>query len=189
MKSGSFRVCVWLVCAGLWSSQSPPSLAGVNIVSVYQSGFTPDSLTITRGESVTWVNDDETDDSHTTTSDLPIINFDYWNAILFNNGDFYSKAFNNLGTFTYHDTLGVGTGRIMVSEAATPIVLESPRIVAGQFLFDLTGLAIGKTNVLEFSTNLTNWASLQTNVAAGSSATRTNAMVTGQRFYRVFQLP
>jgi len=70
-----------------------------------------------------------------------------------------------------------------------PIQLGAPRRVGNQFLFDATGLTVGRTHVVQVSTNLQSWVGLQTNVAAATSATFTNALLPGARFYRVLQWP
>jgi plastocyanin len=73
--------------------------------------------------------------------------------------------------------------------SAAPIQLSAPRRVGNQFLFDVTGLTVGRTHVLQSSTNLQSWIGIQTNVAAATSATFTNAVLPGARFYRVVQWP
>lgn len=70
-----------------------------------------------------------------------------------------------------------------------PIQLSAPRRAGGVFLFDATGLTIGRTNVLQASTNLQTWVGLQTNVATATTATFTNALLPGARFYRLVQWP
>lgn len=70
-----------------------------------------------------------------------------------------------------------------------PIQLAAPRRVGDQFLFDAAGLTVGRTNVLEVSTNLQNWIALQTNVATAPSFTFTNALLPGRRFFRLVQWP
>jgi plastocyanin len=67
--------------------------------------------------------------------------------------------------------------------------LNAPRISAGKFLFDVTGLTSGKTNVLQTSTNLISWQPAKTNVAAGSAMTLTNTPSSGSHYYRLLQLP
>ena len=178
-----------LMIGGLLLVIPPRSAADTFFIYVNASGFSPDSQTIARYDTVTWVNDDDTDDFHTTTSTLPFINFNYWEGILSFYLDTFSQKFNNAGTYTYYDRYGIGTGTIIVNAAAAPILLESPRVVGGQFEFDVTGLTTGRTNVLQFSTSLTSWTALQTNVASGSSNTLSVAVQPGARFYQLFQLP
>jgi len=70
-----------------------------------------------------------------------------------------------------------------------PIVLSAPRLSGSQFLFDVSGLTVGKTNVVLTSTNLANWTFIQTNVAVAASATLTNVAGGSSLFYRMLQLP
>lgn len=249
-------------------------------VAVDDSGFSPATLTINVGDTVFWVNLDDTF-SHTTTSDLPVTNPNYWNGLMVDVFDSFEHQFNSVGRFTYHDDLDFGTGTIIVSGANTapsvnitnphanavfsapatftleatasdpdaggsvvaveffvgdtsvgvdfdspysasvselaagtynlsaiaadnlgaqstnsiritvsgPAVgLTAPRMASGQFLFDATGLTAGRTNVLQTSTDLASWSATETNVAASSSATFTNAASAGLRFYRLLEL-
>lgn len=165
--------------------------AATHFVGVSDFGFFPVTLNINAGDTVVWINDDE-DFPHTTTSNLGVLNPDYWNAVLVDFEDTFARTFNNPGTFTYRDQSGPGTGTIVVAEVSEPtpeIVLESPRIVDGQFLFEATGLAVGKENVLEFSTNLVDWTAMSTNLADNTSMTLTNVISPGGRVFRVHQLP
>lgn len=77
----------------------------------------------------------------------------------------------------------------ITASSSTPIHLSAPRMAGGQFLFDAAGLTVGKTNVVQTSTNLTNWTSIKTNFAAAVAATITNAVTAGPRFFRVLQWP
>ena len=87
--------------------------------------------------------------------------------------DTFSNTFNNPGTFSYTDQVEGNNGQIEVIQTATPtITLESPRIEGGQFLFEATGLTIGKTNVLLTSTNLTAWNAVNTNLTANTTNPR-----------------
>jgi len=157
-------------------------------VYVDDAGFSPSTLNINVGDTVVWVNNDESF-PHTTTSDLQITDPDYWNGLLFDFEDTFQKTFNNPGTFTYHDNVDVGTGTIIVN-APPPqnIVLQSPRLESGQFLFDINGLTPGLTNVVQMSTNLVQWSAISTNIADSSSMTITNTLSSGMRSFRVVEL-
>jgi hypothetical protein len=54
-----------------------------------------------------------------------------------------------------------------------------------------TGLAVGKTNIVEASADLQAWVAIATNAPAGTTLTNddTSMPVTGSRFYRLKQLP
>jgi plastocyanin len=93
-----------------------------HLVFVDDSGFSPDTLNISAGDTVVWFNDDEFF-PHTTTSDLTPLEADYWNALLVDYLDSYSKTFNRPGRFTYHDEVGDGLGTIIVGGANPPPVV------------------------------------------------------------------
>jgi hypothetical protein len=149
------------------------------------SGFTPNALAIDVGDSVLWVNLD-TASPHSTTSDRPAGDLDHWDVTL-NHLEIHTHTFVRSGTFTYHDTVGGAMGTIIVNALVVPR-LEAPSAANGQFIFEATGLTVGKTNVLQASTNLTSWLPLQTNTAASSSMNFSNAISTGRRFYRLVEI-
>jgi plastocyanin len=188
MTTGLLRG-IFLLLTG-WLFFSGQSHAADYYIGVNGFGFSPSTQTIEVGDTVIWVNNDEFS-SHTTTSDLSGSNPNYWNSLLVNQDDTFAHIFNNVGTFTYHDTFENTSGTIIVnSPSVTPtITLESPRLTNGQFLFAATGLTVGKSCVLMVSTNLTSWTGIKTNVAAGSSLTFTNATVSGSRFFQVVEQP
>ena len=175
--------------AGLIFLIAPPAEAAIHNVTVNGSIFSPANLTIEVGDTVVWENLDDSS-SHSTVSALPFLNPNYWNGLLVDQGDTFAHTFNNAGTFTYSDQFDTGTGTITVTPPAPlGIVLASPRKEGGQFLFEATGLTVGKTNVLEASTNLTSWAAIKTNVADNASMTFTNASALPSRFFRLVELP
>lgn len=118
--------------------------------------------------------------------------------------DVYSSPFTtpitNLSAGTYilsvkaYDSVNAtGTNAITITvQNPGPITLTAATAAAGQFRFSATGLTIGKTNVLQSSSNLVsslNWVPIATNVASASSASFTNAVGSGVRFFRLLQLP
>ena len=80
----------------------------VAMISMQGSSFTPSSLTVAVGTTVTWINKDNV--THTVTSD----NFNSGDVIPGNN---YSYTFKTAGTFSYyckyHRSMGM-TGKIIV---------------------------------------------------------------------------
>jgi hypothetical protein len=93
-------------------------------------------------------------------------------------------ATDNVGAMTTNTiTIQVGT--------VAPILLSAPKMVAGKFQFNVAGLTVGKTNIVQSSTNLalTNWVSLATNVAGTNTMSFTNSAVATRNFFRVVQLP
>lgn len=187
--SQTFLSVSFLLFTGFCITSS--AVADDHYVTVDDSGFSPAALTIEVGDTVIWENVDDLDFPHTATSDLSPINSNYWRAFLAGYGDTDSHTFSNVGTFTYYDEDGPGTGSITVNQPSSPpaITLESPRLMDGQFLFEATGLTDGKTNVLSSSTDLTSWTEIATNVAAGVSMTFTNGTTGPHRFFRLTELP
>jgi len=83
-----------------------------------------------------------------------------------------------------------GTNAVNITvNAGAAINLSAPRIAGGQFLFEVAGLTVGKTNIIQSSINLVSWTGVRTNVATSSSMTVTNAIQSGSRAFRVVQLP
>lgn len=152
------------------------------------NSFSPPSLTIDIGDTVTWSNLDDFF-THTVTS-----NIGAWTEISLDpaggSGDTASLIFNSGGNYPYFDRIG-GSGSITVVAAVAPITMSSPKVVSGQFQFDISGLTVGKTNYILASTNLTTWVSLRTNVATATTTnfTQTQTSSFSRRFYRVQQLP
>ena len=112
----------------------------------------------------------------------------------------YTSTATNLPAGTYTLTAIVtdynfdqATNAITITVSGAPaIVLSTPRIAGNQFLFNVAGLTVGKTNVVQYCTNLSigTWIATATNVAASSTRTVTNALGgVGSRCYRVFQRP
>lgn len=109
----------------------------------------------------------------------------------------YSTGLTNLDTGTYtllavaRDSRGwTATNAITITvTAGAPVSLSSPRMDTGKFLFDVTGLAAGKTNIVEISADLMSWTPVATNIAGGAAMTATNDAADARQFYRVLQLP
>ena len=69
------------------------------------------------------------------------------------------------------------------------IVLSSPQLSNGQFVFSFNSIP-GSNYVVQTSSTLSNWTSLGTNTAAGSTVFVTNPVVSGSAaYYRVGQTP
>jgi plastocyanin len=76
------------------------------LVTVTASGFSPETISVTAGTSVSWDNEDTSphvvaSDPYPTDNGLP--GFNSINAL--QTGDSYSYDFTKVGTFTYHDQL------------------------------------------------------------------------------------
>jgi plastocyanin len=71
---------------------SPIAQTGGNVVSVENFAFSPSTLTIAKGTTVTWTNNDSA--SHQIKSDT-------FESILLSKGQSYFYTFNEVGTFEY----------------------------------------------------------------------------------------
>ncbi|MBL4678924.1 MAG: cupredoxin family copper-binding protein [Mucilaginibacter sp.] len=89
----------------------PPAAGGANAVSIKNFAFSPMSITIKKGESVTWTNGDSA--PHTATDDAGA--FDSGSLAT---GATYSKSFAAAGTFTYHCTFhsNMVNAKVIVTE-------------------------------------------------------------------------
>ena len=181
MKLGFFRGLILLV-TGLLLSVTPQLRADVEVYWDFDNGFYPSTAVINPGETVIWWNIDP-----------------YGFGVQITIGgslSFYLPDYTGQGvTFPYAGIYGFQSdfgdhGSVTVSTPPPPLLtLEFPRLANGQFLFEATGLSIGKTSVLMSSTNLTSWTAIQTNVADGSSLTFTNTASLGQCFFQVVEQP
>jgi hypothetical protein len=114
-----------------------------------------------------------------------------------NDFDFpYASGLTNLAAGTHtitavaYDINGAwDSDSITITVVVPPaiITLSNPRISGGTFLFDAAGFTTGKTHILEYSTNLSTWIPVTTNVATSGSSTFTNSSPSS-RFYRVLEL-
>ena len=104
-----------------------PAGAATATVSIYGSGFSPKSVTVTQGDAVTWVNRDSVNHQVLATGGQ------FVSAIL-KPGQKYSFTFNSPGTYNYEDELHTKlTGKITVKVAPPTLTLavSQPSIVYG----------------------------------------------------------
>jgi plastocyanin len=87
-----------IVSCGKNSGYTAPMNTNPNSVSIINMSFSPSSLTVTAGTTVTWTNNDNM--THTVTADD--VSFDSGNITM---GSKFSKAFSTAGTYTYHCTI------------------------------------------------------------------------------------
>lgn len=88
------------------------------------------------------------------------------------------------------DGLGAqASDSILITVNPAKVLLCNPRIAGGFFLFEATGLTVGKSIVVQTSTDLSQWDSRSTNTAASAAITITNTISPGHQFHRVIQLP
>lgn len=91
------------------------ALAATSSVDINNMAFSPDPVTISAGDTVTWTNNDNV--THTTTSDTAG-GSEPWNSGNLSNGQSFSHTFNMPGTYTYHCAIHRSmTGTIIVSAA------------------------------------------------------------------------
>lgn len=89
-----------IVSCGKSSGYSSPmnNMPAANSVSIVNMSFSPASLTVTAGTTVTWTNNDGM--THTVTADDA--SFDSGNITM---GSKYSRLYSTAGTYTYHCTI------------------------------------------------------------------------------------
>ena len=116
MKTRSFLfisavVAVTFLIASCYKSKSSYNSAqGDSKITITNSAYSPASLTIASGSTVTWTNSDST--SHTVTTEDGSIN----------SGDIapgssYSKTFMTAGTYNYHDAHNTAVMGVVVVSA------------------------------------------------------------------------
>lgn len=69
-----------------------------------------------------------------------------------------------------------------------PVTLNGAALAGTNFIFHADGLTPGKTNILQCSSNLINWFSIQTNVSDGTPLSFTNLAAGRYRFFRIVQM-
>jgi plastocyanin len=90
------------------SSNNNNSSAAPNTVSIINMAFTPATITVTAGATVTWKNNDNM--THTVTGDDN--SFDSGGI---GTGSSFTKTFSTVGTFPYHCSIHPSmTGTVMV---------------------------------------------------------------------------
>jgi plastocyanin len=75
-----------------------PTLAATKTVNIYASGFSPTTVTITQGDTVTWVNRDSKDHQVLAAKGQFV-------SPILHHGSSYSFTFRAAGTYTYKDEL------------------------------------------------------------------------------------
>jgi len=101
-----------LTAAPLIPAHAAQAQAGAS-VTVANMAFSPASVTVGLGESVTWTFQDAT--SHTSTSDQG-----FWDSGTKSGGATYSRAFTSAGTFAYHCTIH----SMMRGKVAVPLTVS-----------------------------------------------------------------
>jgi plastocyanin/phosphatidylethanolamine-binding protein (PEBP) family uncharacterized protein len=93
---------------------TPTRTPAPNTVVIQNFAFVPATITISVGQTVTWVNGDSA--PHTSTSDTGL-----WDSGTLAQGASFSRTFTTAGTFDYHCTFHPGmVGTVIVTGGPTP---------------------------------------------------------------------
>ena len=94
-------------CYGSNSSNSNP--VSTNQVSISNMAFSPPAISVSKGATVTWTNNDSV--AHTVTSDNG-----KFNSSQLSNGGKFQFTFSESGTFSYHCSIHPSmTGKVIVN--------------------------------------------------------------------------
>ena len=151
--------------------------------------FSPASLSIAQGDTVTWTNTGAF--AHTSTSGSPPTGNGLWDSSIVNPNGAFSVTFTNSAPQTYpyfcsfHYAFGM-TGAVTVTNGtAVRPLLEAPLWTNWQFEFVANGKA-GNTYVAEKSHDFSQWTVVSTNLASSDRFTIIDPSATNSTgFYRV----
>jgi plastocyanin len=191
------RVIPLLLFALLISTPGPGQSAAAASYMVQMTdspSFVPASLSIAQGETVIWTNS-SVGAFHTSTSGTAPTANGLWNSGPVNLTGTYTVTFTNFapGVYPYfcsfHYLEGM-TGSLTITNAAPPPpFLSNPVFTNLQFHFTIHGTA-GLTYVTESSSNLRDWAAIETNLAPASALNVIDPFATNAAgFYRVHTAP
>ena len=95
-----------------------PAFAAGRSVAIGDASFSPATITIRAGDTITWTN----------RSDLPhnVIFASFGSKMYMEAGERYSHTFRSAGTFKYQCTLHSFTGKVIVTRAASPKPTPKP---------------------------------------------------------------
>ena len=118
-----------------------------------------------------------------------------WNYHMYGGWNGWNPTFDAVEPSNNNTDGGKVTDRLQMllagwkRNASNAIAFAAPRLDGGQLLFNAIGLTVGKTYLMQVSTNLTSWTPISTNVAVDISLGFTNAMTLREQYFRFFQLP
>lgn len=127
---------VLIVIVSMAISLLPRASAASHAVDISNFSFSPNSITIAPGDSVTWTNNDGT--THTVTGVG-------WESGFLNNGNTYTHQFNTSGDFSYHCSIHTYmTGVIHVTSGNTtpPPTTSSKAFFSGTTLIAVIAVII-----------------------------------------------
>jgi plastocyanin len=188
------RSLTWVLLLGIWLGLASlhATAAGFLVQMTGSFTFSPASLTIGQGDSVTWTN--ISGSVHTSTSGSPPSSNGLWASPTETSGETFTVTFTNFAPnsypyfCTFHYSFGM-VGSIMVTNSATtaPATLKNPVWNSGEFQFAVNGTS-GSTYVTERSQDLSNWFPVSTNVAPADQFVVTDPSAASRPssgFYRV----
>jgi len=117
--------------------QLPPSPPGTVTIEIKDLRFIPDTVTITPGTKVIWIN--------TESKPHLIVAYDRsFRGVRMQEGDTFNKTFNEIGEFTYLDAVfpKIGRGKIIVQNEPLPITGSFIGIQSASYNQQYTILAI-----------------------------------------------
>ncbi len=114
--SSKFVFVVVFLCSLMLGATS--AFAATTNVSITSTGFVPESISITVGDTVVWTNNDTTD--HTATDDELT-----WDTDIIDPALTGSQVFNTAGTYTYSDTIDPTLTGTLIVKAATSVTSSS----------------------------------------------------------------
>src|SRR2546423_3152265 len=124
------------------AAPATPAATATKTVQIKRSSFSPSSVTIKTGDTVTWVNSDT--QNHQVVSN----NGSFVSPIL-GPGKRYSHTFNAAGTYHYHDGLNPASKGSVVVNGPPPAVtigLSRPIVVYGEKVILSGTVSNGKAN-------------------------------------------
>jgi plastocyanin len=176
-----FRYGQALFAACLTITLAPGVSADEDVYWDFDNGFNPSVVQIYQGESVFWTNFD-------LFGFEILVTFDVGLSFPLAQYETVGVTFPFSGTYFYQSSYGDRGTVIVLELPPAGIVMESPRVQGSQFIFDVSGLSFGKTNVVQVSTNLTAWVSVSTNENLSATMSFTNSANRPAAFYRVIEL-
>ncbi len=163
--------------------------------------FVPSSLEIQVGDTVIWQNQDYTQYGYygydaTCYSSPGVV---WWSSGVLYPGEEDGLSFPFAATFNYQDSYfgqyGM-RGTLVVKEGSTeppvPATLVAPEVIpGGYFQCQVSNLVVGRSYVVQASTNLVDWTSLATNTAGTTLEYFVDGRAPGlpRQYYRSWHLP
>ena len=114
METGTTTATPTTAAANVTETPPGPPAAGGETVSIIDSGFVPDTLTISPGTTVTWTNDAATNETVTATGQAA-----YFDSGMLQPGDSYNYTFTAPDNYSYMSQTSGFTGTVVVTGNTT----------------------------------------------------------------------